>query len=87
MTHTPGPWRADHEGGLIVLNGSHAYSIRDICSDDRGWNADDLDLLAAAPELLAALKQIVRKQETGDGDFSVTELCRTLIAKAEGWGE
>ncbi len=41
-------------------------------------------LRAAAPELLAGLKQIVRKQETGDGDFSVAELCRTLIAKAEG---
>jgi hypothetical protein len=95
MAHTPGPWRADHEGGLIVLNGSHAYSIRDICSDDRGWNAEDLDLLAAAPELLAALKRAISllsyaSQDGGiygcnaDEWFGMEASCRAAIAKAEG---
>ena len=86
MAHTPGPWRSDHEGGFIVLNGSHAYSIRDICSDDRGWNAGDLDLMAAAPDLLAALKDAldVMGDWGDDGDPAWAIRARDAIAKAEG---
>lgn len=97
MTHTPGPWRADHEGGFIVLNGSHAYSIRDICSDDRGWNAEDLDLLAAAPEVLAALKEAydaldyAQAQVDSDTDRWHLTRCRRkikpVIDRAEGRSE
>ena len=44
-------------------------------------------LYAAAPEMLDALKSIERKWRRGDGAFSVGELCRQVIAKAEGMGE
>ena len=88
MSHTPGPWRSDHEGGFIVLNGSHAYSIRDICSDDRGWNAGDLDLMAAAPDLLLWLKALVHyddgSSEQGSYGHELLHKCKAVIAKAEG---
>lgn len=87
MTHTPGPWLADHEGGFIVLNGSHAYSIRDICSDDRGWNAEDLDLLAAAPELLAALKAHLPWQDEPVQGWGCWADAVAAINKAEGRSE
>ena len=41
-------------------------------------------LIAMAPDLLDALKMIAKKQETGEGEFSVRDLCNELIAEAEG---
>jgi len=41
-------------------------------------------LLAAAPEMLDVLRQIVHKTYTGHGDFRVIDICEDAIAKAEG---
>ena len=59
MGHTPGPWRAMPEHGRIVLNGSAIYGVADITGDYANWNPADLTLMAAAPELLAALKCLI----------------------------
>ena len=55
MAHTPGPWRAKPDEGEIVLNGSSIYRVRDVPSDR--FNPADIRLLAAAPELLEALRE------------------------------
>jgi hypothetical protein len=54
---------------------------------DKEETSANARLIAAAPELLDGLKQILVKQQTGEGDFSVARLCLALIAKAEGRGE
>ena len=56
MGHTPGPWEARSNDGQIVLNGSNCYDIQEICNDQGGFNPADISLMAAAPELLDALK-------------------------------
>lgn len=91
MTHTPGPWRVA-DRFYILLDDDVACEVAKVCDenidDDMLGQCDaDARLIAAAPELLAALKQIEQKSRTGHGDFSVKELCRAAISKAEGRSE
>lgn len=83
MGHTPGPWTVeygmsgdfDDDGVLINSNeGPVAFNVID-CS---------AHLIAAAPELLAALKQLV--QEASDIGWDCSHVT-PVIAKAEGRGE
>ena len=82
-THTPGPWdvsfgrndAAIHAGGTIAM-------IDDVMT---GWRAN-ARLIAAAPELLAALGDIVASSDANCGD-SLANAIRTAkdaIAKAKG---
>jgi hypothetical protein len=41
-------------------------------------------LIAAAPDLLAALETLVRVHDTGQSDFGCLEIARAAIAKAKG---
>lgn len=81
--HTPGPWdvsfgrndAAIHAGGTIAM-------IDDVMT---GWRAN-ARLIAAAPELLAALGDIVASSDANCGD-SLANAIRTAkdaIAKAKG---
>jgi hypothetical protein len=83
--HTPGPWvigKRDHD--VVMVDTASGTAICDVYgeSDDRPANAR---LIAAAPDLLAALEDIAR------GDYS-DPLCmktpeqraREAIAKAKG---
>lgn len=59
-SHTPGPWRIHATApDRIVVNGSCVYRVRDMTTNEDGQygrpNPDDMRLMAAAPELLAAL--------------------------------
>lgn len=90
MTHTPAPWSADY-GDFDVFDERGACVARAVQGTrDDGSRIEateheaNLNLIAAAPELLAGLKQIAHKQETGEGDFNVAALCHALVAKAEG---
>jgi len=65
MAHTPGPWdivfHCDVE--RIRLNGSTVYQVSDVTDPEfpsgaPRYNLDDLRLMAAAPELLSALRAI-----------------------------
>lgn len=97
MAHTPGPWEAKPTVGRIVLNGSSIYGVADITGEFARWNPDDLVLMAAAPELLAALKDAydaldyAQAQADSDTDRMHLTRCRRkikpVIAKAEGRGE
>ena len=80
-THTPGPWTAvawakvqDARGNCVAK--THDARWTSISLDEGAANAR---LIAAAPELLAALKTVLR-----DGCGGWDEMVRAAIAKAEG---
>ena len=84
MGHTPGPWtvKSEDDDGELYDDGVRIDSP----DGPVAFNVIDCSahLIAAAPEMLDALKSIERKWRCGDGAFSVGELCRQVIAKAEG---
>lgn len=83
VQHTPGPWtlRECSNGGMLLIRGeqlgrhSHVQSMLQILP------SEDARLIAAAPELLAALKTAVKALDY-EG-FGTDEL-RDVIDKAEG---
>jgi len=81
--HTPGPWVAK---GNNIWAGDEC--IGDVWSHDGQWSTRDANarLIAAAPEMLEALKLIARGGDDVQS-FSGTncaEIARAVIAKAEG---
>ena len=56
--HTPGPWKADQEKGIVWCNGSNGYLVRDYLCEEPNWNPADLRLIAAAPDLMDVCKWI-----------------------------
>lgn len=80
MAHTPGPWEVD---GVEIhpVNGHRASDA--ICEMKPGFIEADAALIAAAPELLAALQQAYSCHED---DFEQVWLssAATAIAKAAG---
>lgn len=95
MPHTPGPWDCDgseiHAENLCIAN---AYRPR---TDDEGnWMAIEevqanARLIAAAPELLDALRSAVRALNAGknfrvgdDHSYFIATACGEVISKAEG---
>ena len=85
--HTPGPWKADE--GMIVVAGHcvATYHSRDACGEETEANAR---LIAAAPDLLAVVRMVVRSRDDADaaGDHyaelptHVTDAARAAIEKA-----
>ena len=89
--HTPGPWDIVFNDDVerIRLNGSTVYQVADATDPDfptgkPRYNLADLRLMAAAPELLAALKRRAERRDAFDDDEWQDVL--RLIAKAEGKG-
>lgn len=90
--HTPGPWFADGVRFVRQLNGPRHV----ICRLPTQFNPSDQALIAAAPELLEALKAaidcgmvpITSASEGGASKHSrqvqVADTIRAAIAKAEG---
>lgn len=83
MAHTPGPWAVRWHNGLrtaIIEAGGErlACNIKN----------SDADLMAAAPDLLAALRELVHyddgSSEPGAYGYEVLQRCKAVIAKAEG---
>jgi hypothetical protein len=77
--HTPGPWKAD---GYIVSGDWHCSSVvARVASSPRAF--DDTSLIAAAPDLLAALKEMADdypvRSELGS---EIYKKARAAIAKA-----
>lgn len=96
--HTPGPWKAHFEEAYFVtgpdlgrvammmnLKGAHGLGGRRSGNE----SAANARLIAAAPELLEALKMAVSALERSDyiqmdGDnFDVVDVARAAIDKAE----
>ena len=92
MAHTPGPWTNDD--GLVTGGESRARFAPGVSVDifdASEWGAEQHDeamanaaLIAAAPDLLAALKGLATRDHTPDR-YAGTELraARAAIAKAE----
>lgn len=86
MAHTPGPWKwwtsnslrrlTSHHlpGGQIEFDGNvlHAYRSAGDGVADIAVSDDDMQLIAAAPELLSALEQMLDDMH-GDGDLCVCQ--------------
>ena len=99
MSHTPGPWDVDddtmeifsitpgHSTGWIAKGLGNDDNGRPLTPDEMAANAR---LIAAAPEMLAALREVAdgcaRRLRKGkdQGDLDTLRLCRTAIAQAEG---
>jgi hypothetical protein len=89
-THTPGPWVLDRgaDGDMLVTS-LHESPDDDVCHV-YGGNAGDDDraladarLIAAAPELLEALREALAEMEYAYGDgHTPTDRARAAIAKA-----
>ena len=86
--HTPGPWQIWAEITAISRNPctGHTISRGDdvfIC-DAVGTSAADARLIAAAPELLAALQAVADYWAGGDVPADINAAMRAAIAKATG---
>ena len=93
-THTRGPWLVNDSEveALVDPENSDTY-YAPICTLDDGWNVAVADanarLIAAAPELLAALEQCLpiidahRRAALGEGDIAAMN-ARAAIDKAKG---
>jgi hypothetical protein len=98
MSHTPGPWTIEQESGnegeaeVIVSDKRTICWTADTWSDAEGEASITEEdrangrLIAAAPELLAALKALVDAQVCRDDgkDCAICEDAYAAIAKAEG---
>ena len=83
--HTPGPWHVDYTQGIVTKDGA---PIAYVYNDYSDTPLPDACLIAAAPDLLAALKAMVSAyagQVQNDGSYAVIDVsARDAIAKAEG---
>lgn len=79
MTHTPGPWRIEKSPHSNVV--SDIIGATDWCVAEEIENLDDARLIAAAPDLLAALRAVVRICDRKTDEF---DAARAAIAKATG---
>jgi len=82
--HTPGPWTYKHaENGELEIKGPNDECVVDgcgCCNSPFGDNLEyDARLIAAAPDLLAALHNMLE-----DGDKTDREQALAAIAKATG---
>jgi hypothetical protein len=93
--HTPGPWKLietkSYGQDVEATDGTSIFKI-EYAGDYSGrafvsfWNDDDARLVAAAPELLAALIDLLLVHDTGDGLVSFDEpikRARAALAKAQ----
>ena len=95
--HTPGPWVAKelhgNYSGYVILREMPCGLRRVDGEKDGRFNAWDARLIAAAPELLAALKRLTKAEDSSSEQFTAKEIdeieasmneARAAIAKAEG---
>jgi hypothetical protein len=89
--HTPGPWRVNAYDARLTVWGKHRVAVVDK-EPDGDTSAANAALIAAAPDLLAALKQyLIAKPQcecginnSGCEMAKAQQVARAAIAKAEG---
>ena len=89
MTYSKGPWIYDAESGEIHTKDRTKFWGPDhepvvVATVEQLDGVNNGPLLAAAPEMLEALKDAVCALEVSGKDFWATEKARAAIAKAEG---
>ncbi len=99
MAHTPGPWAAYPpeftDGKCWTVQTDSGMTVR-VCGGDTPENGGNARLIAAAPELLAALKSLFEDwvtlvgedlKEQSDDVAMLWKCCEGAISKAEGRAE
>jgi hypothetical protein len=86
-SHTPGPWENDRQT-VYSVNGVHEQEIAEVYGNADGNAEANARLIAAAPELLEALKRITDAIEGTEPSQHVLDCLYKVaikaIAKAEG---
>jgi hypothetical protein len=88
MSHTPGPWEqmpGGSHGSLAVWNKDTALVVATAGGITASNALDNARLIAAAPDLLAALEALTAWAETVPTDYAEDDLqrkARAAIAKA-----
>jgi hypothetical protein len=94
--HTPGPWAYDTESNEVFATGDHygaGWIARVEGNDSNGtpfseeMRLANARLIAAAPELLVALKYMLGNAEADGWSEMMLADARSAIAKPEGRGE
>ena len=90
-THTPGPWRFEWDGRPTWscvrhrVKGEWQVAVTDDLIDEHPEESEaNARLIAAAPELLAALKEALYAVTEIDNAHKSLRQMRAAIAKAEG---
>jgi len=94
MSHTPGPWKPlrgiddDQTRWIVVAAGADREYL--IATIENGQPSDCLDaeaatasLVAAAPEMLSALKGLIEYSVCSVNDVDIWDAARAAIEKAE----
>ena len=94
--HTPGPWVVGQSGGVIDRRGCAVAKVQDMPGQDSGERAANAALIAAAPDMLEALRELLAERyaleepEQFDAagnwtsDSPASEKARAAIRKATG---
>ena len=87
MSHTPGPWTVDSQNGQLWIVGDPRDNARTIVAQMMSANvtpATDANarLIAAAPDMLAALQWAMEHAEWSNDIETGTDPIRLAIAKA-----
>ena len=82
-THTPGPWRVLHKRGVFPMD-TESLAIG-TAEQHRKEHVANALLMAAAPDMLAALQEVLPLAENwGHPDHPGIVAARTAIARATG---
>jgi hypothetical protein len=84
--HTPGPWRSHGAGGEIHGN-SRVVATMCWCSGMHDEDEANARLIAAAPDMLAALNAIrvwMKNHDRSEHEQKIYDAIRVVIARAEG---
>lgn len=82
--HTPGPWSADHDNVRTPADGG---MVAKVAGDTDAQAYANARLIAAAPDLLAALRDLVSAEGLPEGYANramLIDAARAALAKAEG---
>jgi len=89
--HTPGPWKLIDNGSVIMTSVLFEvqFGYEGECVAECIHTKEDARLIAAAPEMLAALEElVVLLEDVRSGDYTVDYFtdrpARQAIAKAKG---
>ncbi len=83
--HTPGPWLVTKTpAGKAKIVDDNGFSIANATSGSYAQQEIDARLIAAAPDLLAALQKVLSAAENGPRREIFADIAREAIAKATG---